>query len=286
MKYTIGCDPEGFVFDKVKAQYVSAHDLIPGTKLLPHAVKYGAVQRDGVAAEFNIIPATTLNEFTRNIFTTFNELQRMVRSKSKDYTLVFDPTATFSKEYFDGLPPYTKELGCTPDWDAYHCIPNDKPHTDEPFRTGAGHIHIGWAEQGEHFNPDEDHIATCASVVKQLDVALYVPSLLWDSDEKRRELYGKIGAFRPKPYGLEYRPLSNKWVTDPLLHKYIFNTIQKAMTHFDNGVLYYDVEEYETNVNVLRKGFHLTPEEIREQYWDMVTTGLCERLPPKYATVG
>jgi hypothetical protein len=62
----IGADPELFVFTR-SGKPVSAHDLIPGTKYEPHEVGNGAVQVDGVAAEFNIDPAANEDEFFFNI---------------------------------------------------------------------------------------------------------------------------------------------------------------------------------------------------------------------------
>ena len=52
-KFTIGADPEVFVADSLTNTFVSAHDLVPGTKLEPFAVNKGAVQVDGMALEFN-----------------------------------------------------------------------------------------------------------------------------------------------------------------------------------------------------------------------------------------
>lgn len=287
MRYSIGCDPELFVRNKTTGKFISAHSLIPGTKQLPHSVKYGAVQRDGVAAEFNIQPALSLDAFSRNIFETYNELLRMVKNRSKDYELVATPTATFEGEYFKhAVPPHAKLLGCDPDFDAYSGITNDKPVTKEPVRTGAGHIHVGWAKEGQSFNPDEEHVWKCREMVKQLDAALYVPSLLWDNDDKRRTLYGKIGAFRPKPYGFEYRPLSNAWVLEPDLHKFIFNTVQLALANYDKGIFYFDVPDYEENIKAIRRGHNLSVEEVYDHYWDLAINSMIERLPSRWASQG
>lgn len=285
MKYSIGCDPEGFVKDEETGRMISAHDLIPGTKQLPHTVKYGAVQRDGVAAEFNTNPTDSVEEFSRNIFETYNELLRMIRTKSPKYTLVFQPTAVFDKKYFQkSIPPQYKVLGCDPDFDAYSGQPNPKPITSKPFRTGAGHLHIGWAVPGQHFNPDKDHMLRCQEITRQLDCALYIPSLLWDNDTKRRSLYGKVGSFRPKPYGLEYRPLSNAWVLNQYLHVFLFNTIQIAMNHYTQGLFYEDIPEYYRRIEDIRKGRQLDDEDITDHYWDMLTNDLCERLPTVLTT--
>jgi hypothetical protein len=47
----------------------------------------------------------------------------------------------------------------------------------------------------------------------------------WDKDTERRKLYGKPGAFRPKPYGCEYRVLSNAWVDKPEVAGILFRII-------------------------------------------------------------
>jgi len=45
----------------------------------------------------------------------------------------------------------------------------------------------------------------------------------------RRELYGKAGAMRPKPYGWEYRSLSNFWVFIPEFTSWIWNATQASL---------------------------------------------------------
>lgn len=69
-----------------------------------------------------------------------------------------------------------------------------------------GHIHIGYLNKGE-----ESNITDIENIVKVMDLLLGVQSVLLDMDKERRILYGKAGCFRFKPYGLEYRTLSNFW---------------------------------------------------------------------------
>lgn len=222
---TIGTDPEVFV-KNASGFFVSGHDLIPGTKEMPFPVGCGAVQVDGLALEFNTNPASTAEEFMTNIKNVMSQMEGMFKTTYPEYSIEISPTATFDQEYFDGLPETTRVLGCTPDFNAYTGVENDPPHTDEPFRTGAGHVHIGWG--GDHDVEDEKHFSLCRDLVKQLDTILYPNSLLWDSDEKRRTLYGKIGSFRPKFYGVEYRPLSNAYLKTPITQKRVFDISKKA----------------------------------------------------------
>ena len=62
MQLLLGADPEAFVVLKDGGIPVSAHGLLPGTKDKPFPVEKGAVQVDGMAAEFNIEPAATEDE--------------------------------------------------------------------------------------------------------------------------------------------------------------------------------------------------------------------------------
>src|SRR5215468_8893096 len=109
--FLYGADPELFLVDK-NGTPVSAAGLIPGTKDKPFPVEYGAVQDDGMAAEFNIDPASTYKEFTRNLRAVVAQLSGMI---PKGLTLAALPAVRFSKEVFDAAPPEAKELGCSPD---------------------------------------------------------------------------------------------------------------------------------------------------------------------------
>lgn len=232
LKLTYGVDPELFV--KENGVFVSAHDLLPGTKQEPHLVRGGAVQVDGVAAEFNTFPVDNASEFVDVINLVRSQMMDIIRDRAegqgrKGLELVAQPTATFDKEYFDALPDEVKLLGCTPDMNAWTGEFNYPPSTEEPFRTGGGHLHISWLD-GKTVDPDDpSHISLCRDIVRQLDVTLFPLSEIWDTDRKRRELYGARGAFRPKFYGVEYRPLSNAYLHSDDLIRRVFNEADKAV---------------------------------------------------------
>lgn len=229
MELLVGCDPEIFVRDVETNQLVTAHGLVSGTKKKPLKVEHGAVQVDGMALEINIIPAKTRQEFITNIKSVYNELQRMVPL----HKLCIEPTATFDRAYWDACPAVCKEIGCDPDWEAYTGEMNKRPETTEPFRTAAGHVHVGWCTDAEVGDPN--HFEDCRVVAKQLDWYLGIWSLTWDKDAKRRNLYGKAGCFRPKPYGMEYRTLSNAWLKSDALIGWIFDHTKQALDALDNN---------------------------------------------------
>lgn len=233
-----GADPEMFVRDRKTKKFVSAHTMVPGTKIAPHKVPLGATQYDGVAAEFNIDPANTSTMFVNNIATVIASVKKFIGDHNE---LVLEPTADFDPSYFDGLPPDVRELGCNPDFNAYTGDQNPSPDTSpNPYmRTASGHIHCGWSKEGADFDPNDPvHQSDCHTVAKQMDYALGIMSLLWDPDAKRRTLYGKAGCLRYKKYGMEYRTLSNRWLSSQDLQFYVFGNAHRAMTDLFEGVNY------------------------------------------------
>lgn len=228
MELLIGADPELFVTNGRKN--VSGYGLIPGTKEDPHPVANGAVQVDGMALEFNIDPAATEEEFVNNIKSVMSQLEAMV----PDYELVAKPTAKFSKKTISEQPPEALELGCDPDYNAYTGEENPAPEIGDGLaRTGAGHIHIGWTTDVDPKHPE--HMEACCMIAKQLDYYLGVPSILFDDDVKRRQMYGKAGCFRPKSYGMEYRTPSNAWLKSEDLMRWVYRTVVKAANDLEAG---------------------------------------------------
>jgi hypothetical protein len=207
IEFKLGADPELFIVRKSTGKLVSAHGMLPGSKEKPFRVPHGAVQVDGMAAEFNIDPARSVGDFVRNIKSVMQSLQDII---GDEYELKAIPTAHFGKKMIDAQPDEAKILGCDPDFDAWYHRKNPTPDVEAPFRTGAGHLHIGWTK-GVDENL-ESHTRICEHLIRNLD--LYTtPFLALEDDVLRRELYGKAGAYRPKSYGVEYRTPSNVWLT-------------------------------------------------------------------------
>lgn len=234
MDILVGADPEIFMFQN--GVPISAHGAIPGTKYEPYKVKDGAVQVDGMALEFNIDPASTSEEFIANLTSVMATLASMVPG----YDLVATPVAEFGNEYIKTQPLEALILGCEPDFDAWkNGEINPRPNGDNPFRTGAGHVHIGWTKDADIYDPE--HINAGIMLVKQLDFFLGLPSMLYDSAVKRRTMYGAPGAYRPKSYGVEYRVLSNAWLKDKKLMGWVFDNTIDGTKRLMNGD---DVSKY------------------------------------------
>jgi hypothetical protein len=151
----------------------------------------------------------------------------------EEYSFKIVPSVTFNASHFRAQPEEARELGCTPDYNAYTMEENEKPNSNTCMRTASGHIHIGFIDVDDPMDPV--HMTRCAVLAKQLDFYLGLPSVLWDRDIKRRLLYGKAGCYRPKSYGMEYRVLSNAWLLTPERMRFVFNATQFAIQQLKKG---------------------------------------------------
>jgi len=234
MTLKVGADPEFFLRNGDK--FVSAFDMVPGTKQKPHPVPSGAVQVDGMALEFNIDPATTETEFVYNINEVLGHLRGMV---PEEFDFAFEATAFFSKKHMDEQPDEARELGCDPDFNVYTGDVNPQPDEENTYRTAAGHIHLGWYDKGHKL--DDQHIEEVRMLTKQLDYMLGIPSLIFDDDATRRQMYGQAGTYRLKDYGMEYRVLSNFWLKSDAMMSWVFKHTEKAFALLsEDGVIFHD----------------------------------------------
>lgn len=222
---TIGADPEIFV--TLEGEPVSAHTLIPGDKENPFKVACGAIQVDGTALEFNIDPARTEDEFLSNIERVMEQLRDRV---DNNYEFLIEPSVVFSDRVWKSIPTYAKRLGCDPDYSAWLMYANSPPPVNKPMRTASGHVHIGITDMTWD-------MFSCGSLAREMDYFLGLFTLDWDHDDSRRTMYGQAGAFRVKPYGVEYRTPSNAWLRSQQLTRKVFsNTLTCARLYAETDV--------------------------------------------------
>lgn len=217
MTILIGTDPEAFVV-REDGTVDMAIGKIGGTKHEPLPVRDGAVQEDNVLAEFNTTPAATADAFVTIIDTVVTQLTD--RLKQHGLSLLFKPSHRFDKDDLWFAGPQAMEFGCEPDNDCWSGRINHKKIVDDGLRTAGGHVHIGYD------NPTEDMSYDVACMCEYL---LGVPSVILDTDTERRSMYGASGACRIKPYGVEYRVLSNFWLTSDNLKRWVFAQSTQAV---------------------------------------------------------
>lgn len=229
MPLLIGADPEFFV--KKNGEFISGHTFECGTKSLPMKTEHGHVQVDGVALEVNVPPAETRDGFVANVLAVISDLHEIVGPAGCE--VIAQPTALFDQKYFKSLPRAVRQLGCNPDYNAYTMGLNDTPNGRVPFRTGAGHIHLGWTKDQD--TQDWSFFVACCDLARQLDYFVGLRTLKFDKDNTRRSLYGNAGAFRPKPYGMEYRVPSSAWLTDRTLMEEVYDASVAGFEYTNSG---------------------------------------------------
>lgn len=222
-KFTIGCDPEIFLadqHDKIK----SVIGLIGGDKWHPRILTTDghAVLEDNVAVEFNIPPCSSFDDFLKEVKGTMEMIKGILPS---NLHYVADSAISFPDEELNCEAAWL--FGCEPDFNAWTKQENPKPKADdENLRSAGGHIHVGSSVAID--NP--------LHVVRAMDVFLGVPSTRLDRmGGLRRKLYGAEGAFRFKPYGVEYRTLSNFWIFSDSLIEWAYRGTQKALEYVSSG---------------------------------------------------
>ncbi len=236
----VGADPELFIVNK-NGNLIASCGLIGGTKEEPRHISLlgHAVQEDNVSVEFNIPPAKTIDEFTGSIEFVLDYLNEFLHDK--DLVLNCKASAIFPAEQL--LDRRALEFGCEPDYNAWSGDVNPRPYSKEKaLRSCGGHVHVGFS------NPSQQ---TVQQLMQTLDLFLGVPSVLYDTDTARRELYGKAGSFRYKPYGGEYRTLSNWWVASKESMQYVYAQVQKAIEFLNAGttIMPVDVPHIQKAIN-------------------------------------
>lgn len=219
--FTIGADPELFLKDN-NGKFISGVGIIPGTKEEPFPIDQQghAIQLDNVAAEFCIPPAKNKYDFSRSISETLIHLEKRAREVNLKLAEKCS-AANFDEDQLQTWQAVT--FGCDPDYNAWTKKQNPKPSCDNPnLRSAGGHVHVG-------VTYDDGTPIPAHEIARAMDLFLGVPSLDRDKDTLRRKLYGKAGAFRPKPYGAEYRTLGNWWIWDRNTVLWVYEQTEKAV---------------------------------------------------------
>lgn len=219
----LGADPEVFLRDQ-SDNLVSALGRVGGCKFEPkqleHFPKGYTVQEDNVAIEFGIPPAKTCAGFVNSIHRVMRGGLSIVEPQGLSFTHL--SAAVFPKKELKH--PLAHQFGCEPDFDVWAMKENDKPKPPVPeFRCAGGHVHM---------ETKEDPV----QMGRACDLFMAIPSLIMDkAGGDRRKFYGKPGAIRFKPYGLEYRVLSNFWVFKKKYIEWVWNTAHRAEEFVKTG---------------------------------------------------
>lgn len=237
MSITFGTDPEFALLHK--GQFKSAIGVLPEKD---RAAKEGsnAFYFDNVLAEIGVKPAKSRVETVDNIRSAFKSLAKLVKPAK------FVIRASMNYPSSELKHPKAMEAGCVPELSAYtlqRVTPpvefvvfdeeNDRMKHITPFRTVGGHIHMGDTD-----GPLQNGMLV-PYIVKMMDLFVAVPELFFNKDKTsrdRRSVYGIAGTHRQPEYGVEYRPLSNFWLSSPLFVNLIYDLSDFALSTVSDGL--------------------------------------------------
>lgn len=178
----------------------------------------GSIFPDNANCEIAITPVATLIEFHRKT----ESLLDLVRDRG--FELSMRPMLHYPKES-EKHEDFVKS-GCNPDYCAYTGDTNKAPDLSaDRWRSCGAHIHLS----------DPDVKANPFGWAKWMDLYVGVPLLLEEEMSNRRKMYGGPGALREKPYGAEYRTLSNVWLDKPKLREFVWWNTLKALGQVKEG---------------------------------------------------
>lgn len=217
----LGADPEVFLKTN-RGNHISAIGLIGANKYnpwqVPHLPEGFTLQEDNVALEFGQPPAANEDEFV------FNTRRAMLAGLEKLPGKRFSRLSCTVFDEAEMREPMAHIFGCEPDYNAWFKCINERQEPPHPnMRSAGGHIHV---ELPPLFTEE-----AIIENVRSMDLYLGIPSVLMDDKTERRKLYGKAGAFRFKPYGFEYRTLSNFWIFNKKLIRWVWRNTERSLNN-------------------------------------------------------
>ena len=227
----LGSDPELFTKNLATGNIGSVAGMLGCDKWNKKVMEDGLnIQEDNVLIEFDIKPHGAFDTFTldlaRGIETCnllANEVGHEVVPGICSHIYTMDEIKSFHKSAL--------VFGCEPDYNALTGAVNPKPAAADPgLRTAGGHVHIGYMDMLPA-GMDPEQSKNIMGVMCDYHMGLL--SLLLDTDDRRRELYGKAGAVRLKDYGIEYRTLSNFWIFKEDTKKLIWDRAHQAVASLE-----------------------------------------------------
>ncbi len=239
--WLIGGDHEVFLRNKDTKEVITAEGIIEGTKEQPFNFDktdpFANTSLDCVSAEYNIAPARTPAEYFNSIQKALKYIENKI---PKDIEIAILPAARLNEKYLQSET--AQRFGCSSDMNCWTRQVNPVPIPDGNLRSAGYHITLGYDDPNEFVN---------LMWVKAMDLFLNVPSVIQEPDNERKKLYGKAGAFRHTPFGVEARSLSNYVLQNDGLIHWAFENTESAINFVNEGNTYLLDEEADVIISAI-----------------------------------
>jgi hypothetical protein len=232
----IGTDFEAFITDQ-ENRVVPADNIFPSEE---DSIKLGngnEVFYDGMQAEVKVGPSHCRGYVCDNLVQVFRRLNK--DAEDKNLKLLLEPAVEINQQVMEAaVDPKSRMFGCEPHLAVeLGGLPEiiDVDAARHMRRYAGGHIHLGVINPDSCFHSDLNETLLSAEgrlrTVKMLDIIVgnTLVMIERDQDRMRRELYGKAGTYREKPYGLEYRTPGNLWGRHPGLANLVMSLCRDAV---------------------------------------------------------
>lgn len=220
--YTTGCDPEFFVVD-ANRRPIPARTFLAAK--YPHGIYY-----DGVQGEFAVQARGCLEELGTGIRNQLWAVQDRINRAANGGRLTIQGAFELTPEEMSKLSDEDIRFRCSTSLNIYDDLGEIPDARQYPWRFAGGHIHIGCGAGKT--------APTIRAMVRGLDGILGVAGVSlarnFDNPERRR-MYGRAGEFRLPKHGLEYRVLSNFWITSPPIYHLVMELARFAYRLGESG---------------------------------------------------
>ena len=292
----MGADPELFI--ETNGAIVGSEKLVPETGI--DSGSGGKTVRDGVQIEIHPTPAHCRAYFTNNLSYCFKALVKQIRATDEKANLNFSSVVKLSKEEMASLSEQSKVFGCMPSNNVYDQEQSKIKVNPKRYlkRSAGGHIHLSSSHGDANVT---NMLRNPNPMIPVLDIILGNTSVLIDrnpANKERRKVYGKAGEHRIKPYGCEYRTLSNFWLQSvPLasmvmgLARYACNIVQQtnqvSKTTDYVGTLFSLVKQDNIVKAIQENDFDLAMENFLKlkEFFSLTTQSNCHNYPINYNNI-
>lgn len=281
--FSWGTDPE-FMLQK-DGKICSAIGVLKGDKENKTKVNDCEFYYDNVLAECTIPPSYSKEEAVENVRNCLHDFSKLV----KPYELVVKSSHKYDQNQLnheDALKVYCVSENCC--YSMEEIEPDTEIFHKTNLRSAGGHIHLGADFLKNGYNS--------WTAVRLMDLFAGIPSVFLDdnlSSKKRKEIYGKSGRFRFTSYGIEYRSLSNFWLTSPELVE-LFYDISKTVLEIVENEKYKELwfidedklkdndmwsnpsfdstkcHQAKYNVIILKKAINTCNKDLAKEYLDLI----------------